>query len=115
MPNLLEMPSGAVLVSSFAKNVDREGGWIAIRKVYRREDGKQHQARPDCRPVTVDTNAHRIELPEALRPFGEKVKWVRLNGAKVEAGLVPNGASRTSAIQIEANGKYLVVRMPPFV
>jgi hypothetical protein len=106
-------PIGAALISTFAKNVGREGGWIAIRKAYRHEDEKQHQGAPDRRPVTVDTDTQRIELPEALRPFGKKAKWIRIDGTEVQAVLVPNGASRTSAIQIEANGKPLVVRMPP--
>lgn len=97
---LLETPSGAALISSFAKNQDRDGGWIAIRKSWRGESGL----------VSVDTAEERIELPTALQPFGEKAKWIR-NGAI----LVPNGSSRTSAIQIDAEGRTMVVPMPqPF-
>jgi hypothetical protein len=91
------------LIASFPKNVDREGGWIAIRKAYRHESGQ----------VSVDTETQRIDLPEALQPFGEKAKWIRTDGTEVQAVLVPNGMSRTSAIQIEASGKPLVVRTPP--
>jgi hypothetical protein len=104
-----------MLITTFSKNVDREGGWIAIRKAYRHEDGKRYQAPPDLRAVTVDTDTRRrIELPATLRPFGEKAKWIRLtdDGTGVQAVLVPNGMSRTSAIQIEASGKPLVVKMP---
>lgn len=98
---LLETPSGAALLSSFARNQDREG-WTAIRKSWRDEEGV----------VTVDTDSDRFELPVALQVWGEKAKWIRLEETQVQAVLIPNGASRTSAIQVDATGKTLVVPMP---
>jgi hypothetical protein len=103
---LLETPSGAALISTFAKNVDRDGGWIAVRKVYRLTDGR----------MTVDTDSKEwVELPETLKPFGDKAKWIRLSGTEAEALLLPNGASRTSALQVDATGAALVVPMPPLL
>lgn len=97
---LLETPSGAALISAWARNVDREGGWVAIRKAYRLvADGGW----------IVDTDAARIELPETLKPFGEKAKWIRPENLAL---LIPNGASRTSVLQVDASGTALVVPMP---
>ena len=97
---LLETPSGAALISAFAKNHDREGGWVAIRKAYRHEDGR----------ISVDTDEQRIDLPEYLVKFGEKAKWIRTDDLAL---LIPNGASRTSVLQVKADGTALVVPMPP--
>jgi DNA repair protein RadD len=97
-PKLFELPSGAALISSFSKNQDRTGGWIAVKKCFS-EDGT----------VTVDTDSQRVTLPEILTPFAEKIKWIRVEPLAV---LIPNGASRTSALQINSDGASVVVPMP---
>lgn len=104
---LLERPSGAALIASFAKNVDREGGWIAIRKSYRQETGE----------TIVDTETHRLTLPAALQAYGEKAKWIRTSqdGTEIVGLLLPNGASRTSALQISLEGPAIVVPIPSSV
>lgn len=105
--NLLERPSGAALISSFAKNVDREGGWIAIRKSYRHETGE----------TIIDTETHRLTLPTQLQVYGDKAKWIRMtpDGAEVTGLLIPNGSSRTSALQISLDGPPIVVPIPSTV
>jgi DNA repair protein RadD len=97
-PKLFELPSGAALISSYSKNQDRTGGWAAVKKCFS-EDGT----------VTVDTDSQRVTLPESLSPFAEKIKWIRVEPLAV---LIPNGASRTSALQINSDGASVVVPMP---
>lgn len=97
-PKLFDTPSGAALISAFIKNVDRDGGWIAVRKAYRHESGL----------VNVDTETQRVELSAAQQHFGDKVKWIRTDGVV----LIANGMSRTSAIQIDPMGNTLVIPMP---
>lgn len=101
---LLERPSGAALIASFAKNSDREGGWVAIRKCYRLENGD----------TVVDTETHRLTLPMELQVYGEKAKWLRTtpDGAEITGLLIPNGQSRTSALQVTLNSPAIVVPMP---
>lgn len=95
---LLDTPSGAALISAYRPVAAKEGGWLPVRKAWRDESGL----------VSVDTDSERIQLSEALRPFGEKIKWIRTDGTV----LVPNGASRTSVIQVDISGKSMVVPMP---
>lgn len=101
---LLERPSGAALIASFSKNVDREGGWVAVRKSYKQDSGE----------VVIDTETHRITLPVELQVYGEKAKWIRTttDGTTVEALMIPNGASRTSALQVAIGHPPIVVPMP---
>lgn len=100
---LLETPSGAALISTYAKTVDREGGWVAVKKTYRDESGE----------TIVDTADQRFILSADLAPFGDKAKWIRFSETTVESLLVPNGLSRTSVLQVGATGQALVVPMPP--
>jgi hypothetical protein len=97
---LLETPSGAALISSFAKNVDREGGWAAVKKGYSTGE--------------VDTHGARHSLPATLLPFADKAKWIKLGAEGEVVGiLIPNGLSRTSVLQVSANGgASMVVPMP---
>jgi DNA repair protein RadD len=98
---LLETPSGAALISAWAKGSAREGGWVPVRKAWER-DGK----------VIVDTAEQRVELPEALTPFGGKARWIRVEDATI---LIPNGASRTSILQVTPEGVAMVIPMPPAI
>lgn len=95
---LLETPSGAALISSFAKNVDREGGWSGVRKGY--SSGE------------VDTDQARHTLPPTLLPFADKAKWLRVVDGEVVGILIPNGLSRTSVLQIGLDGVSMPVPMP---
>jgi DNA repair protein RadD len=98
---LLETPSGAALISSFAKNVDREGGWAAVRKGYSTGE--------------VDTASERHSLPATLLPFADKAKWLRVVDGEVVGILIPNGLSRTSVLQVGVDGRSMVVPMPSLV
>lgn len=98
---LLETPSGAALISSFAKNVDREGGWAAVRKGYSTGE--------------VDTADTRHALPATLLPFADKAKWLRVVGGEVVGLLIPNGLSRTSVLQVGVDGVAMPVPMPSVV
>lgn len=98
---LLETPSGAALISSFAKNVDREGGWAAVRKGYSTGE--------------VDTADTRHALPATLLPFADKAKWLRVVDGDVVGILIPNGLSRTSVLQVGVDGVAMPVPMPSLV
>jgi len=100
-PKLLQTPSGAALIASFRDNKDRSGGWLAVRKAY-----------SDSRGVLIDTATDRYLLPSTLERFGDKAKWVRLENGEVDALLIINGQSRTSALQVLSSGRTMIVPMP---
>jgi DNA repair protein RadD len=99
---LLETPTGAALISSFAPRVERAGGWIPIRKVWSTESGD----------VIIDTADRWLIAPSGVKAQASLARWVRFEGEKLGALLVPNGAVRTSAMQVMPDGQILVIPMP---
>jgi DNA repair protein RadD len=95
---LLETPSGAALISSYKTGSARDGGWLPIRKAWER-DGT-------CEVVT--DKGEVFSVPASLSSHAADARWIRQDGAL----LVPNGASRTSVLQITADGTVLPVPMP---
>jgi len=99
---LLETPSGADLIRAWSKSgVEREGGWQPIRKCYRSPDG-----------IIVDTDTRRATLASHMESLGAQARWARFSGDQVDAILIPNGQSRTSALQVGRDGRPLVVPLP---
>lgn len=99
---LLDTPSGAALIAAYRPGVARDGGWIPIRKAW------------DAAGVTVlaDADGGRWELPALLATHGVDARWVRGSDGVVDALLKPNGANRTSVLQVTADGVVLPVPMP---
>lgn len=102
---LLETPSGAALIAAFRPVSEKAGGWIPIRKTWE-QDGAA---------VALDNNGDRWELPEALRAHAVDARWIRGEAGAVAGLLKPNGASRTTVLQVTTNGAVLPVPMPPAI
>lgn len=98
-PKLLETPSGAALIAAFRPATAREGGWVPVRKAWER----------DGAAIVDDADGTRWELPAPMARRAAEARWVRPGPAL----LVPNGASRTTVVQIMADGAELIVPMPP--
>lgn len=100
---LLDTPSGAALIASYKTGTERMGGWLPILRVFGREEGT----------ATVVAGSERYELVGTLAEHVRAARWLRAaEDGTVEAVLVPNGASRSTAVQISANGMSLVVPLP---
>lgn len=100
---LADKPSGAALIASWKGGKERDGGWLPVASVW---DGGQ-----------VDTTTGRYEMPGALRDaLGDgSPRWLRLDdGGAVAAVLLPNGASRSSAWQVSADGARTIVPLPGY-
>lgn len=100
---LLDTPSGAALIAAFGKVSEKQGGWIPIRKAWEVEGVA----------ILADANGDRWELPDALRQHAVDARWVRGVDGVVAALLKPNGANRSSVLQITLDGTILPVPMPP--
>lgn len=98
---LLERPSGAALISSWKGGTERSGGWLPVVATWGSPGGH-----------IIEFSDRREELSVVFEPYIEKIKWVRVGDAGIVDVLVPNGSSRSSAIQITSDGKTLVVPMP---
>lgn len=98
---LFDVPTGAALLKAYERTVDREGGWIAVRKCYAGPDG-----------VTVDTETKRATLPRMMEAHGPLAKWVRFDGDAIVAMMIPNGSSRSSALHIDVTGRPIIVPLP---
>lgn len=99
---LLETPSGAALIASYKTGAARDGGWLPILRVF----GRATEAGNAVTVVTSDMSEH--VLADSLADHARAARWIRQDGAL----LVPNGASRTSVLQITADGTVLPVPMP---
>jgi hypothetical protein len=99
---LLETPSGAALIAAFGKVQEKAGGWIPIRKAWEK----------DGRRCWLDNNGDRWELPAALAGHAVDARWVRGEAGVVAALLKPNGANRSSVLQMTIDGAVLPVPMP---
>lgn len=103
-PALLETPSGAALISAWAKGKPRDGGWLPVLRLWREETTQKVVALVGEDGTTADVTA-----------FGDratKAKWLRLADGSVAALLLANGRSQTSALQVTADGTELPVPMP---
>lgn len=101
---LLDKPSGAALIAAYKTGVERAGGWSPVMRAWQQGESAIYIdiAGPGCRT-----------LSETLAPYASKARWARLDeSGAVAALLVPNGASRTSALQITADGVQIPVPMP---
>ena len=101
-PKLLETPSGAALIAAFRPATAREGGWVPVRKAWEAKDGLA---------MVDDADGTRWELPAAMAGRAAEARWIR-SGPTL---LVPNGASRTSVVQVMPDGAELIIPMPPAV
>jgi DNA repair protein RadD len=101
-PKLLETPSGAALIASYKTGVERQGGWMPVRRAWESPEGM----------VLADANGGRWSLPPALAAHAVDARWVRGEDGAVDALLVPNGGSRTTVLQITADGVALPIPMP---
>lgn len=100
---LLDTPSGAALIASYKTAAkERDGGWIPIRKAWEK-DGL-------C--VILTDRGESFNMPVLLAQYAPDARWVRGTQGVVDALLVPNGASRTSVLQVTADGAVLPVPMP---
>lgn len=101
---LLEVPTGAALLSSYKTGVAREGGWLPVRKAWQDEV---------TREIIAVAGASQCILIGALADAASAARWLRLDATGAPcAVLVPNGASRTSARQISADGSEIIVPLP---
>jgi DNA repair protein RadD len=101
-PKLLETPSGADLIRAWSKSgVEREGGWVPIRKCYRSPDG-----------IIIATDTRRATVAGQMESHATAARWARFAGEQVDSILIPNGQSRTSALQVGTDGRALVVPLP---
>lgn len=98
---LLDTPSGAALISSYRPGVERAGGWLPIRKVWRAEGA-----------LVAATTEGAHSLPAALEAHASDARWIRVEGGEVVGLLVPNGQNRTSVRQYDSAGNLLVIPMP---
>jgi DNA repair protein RadD len=99
---LFDTPSGAALIASYRTGTERAGGWLPVLRVFGREEGA----------VTVVAGTERYDLTGVFADHARAARWLRADGGAVNALLLPNGASRTSAIQVTADGAMLPVPMP---
>lgn len=105
-PKLFEVPSGAALISSWKVGSEREGGWLPVRRAWK-----------DTNDVTwidviSDNNFPPVPVYGVLAERASEARWMRCNEPSLTALLVPNGASRTSARQVSADGSEIIVPMP---
>lgn len=102
---LLETPSGAALIASYKTRQDSlAGGWLPIRQVRRGEAA--------IVLAGADEDAAWHELAGPLADHVTAARWLRKGQDGVDAILVPNGASRSSARQISRDGAEVIVPMP---
>jgi DNA repair protein RadD len=100
---LLETPSGAALIAAFGKVQEKAGGWIPIRKAYAKGD----------ETFVLDNNGGEWALPGALSGHAVDARWIRGDAGAVLGLLKPNGALRTTVMQVTPDGMVLPVPMPP--
>lgn len=99
---LLDRPTGAALISSWSRGVEREGGWMPILRAWE-ADGE----------TVVVAGQDRYALTGALVTHAKAARWLRIGeGGAVAALLVPNGTSRSSARQISIDGSEIIVPLP---
>jgi DNA repair protein RadD len=103
-PKLRERPSGAALISAFKAGSERVGGWLPIRQSW--QDTQTSEV------IAVDANGGRWVLPRSLVDHAPSARWLRGDADTASALLLPNGASRTSARQISADGVEIIVPLP---
>lgn len=95
--NLLEMPSGAALISAFRPIAPKAGGWVPIKKAFR--DGEVWKV--------LDANGDTHECTEAQGSHMSEARWVR-EGFLLKS----NGASRSNAVMISSLGMSMLIPMP---
>lgn len=101
---LMERPSGAALIASYRNGSEREGGWLPILKAWQQGEAFY---------IDIADAGCRLIPDAALATFGSKARWARIDDTgAVFALMMPNGTSRTTAVQIEADGRSLVVPLP---
>jgi DNA repair protein RadD len=103
---LLETPSGAALISAWAKGSAREGGWLPVRKAW--ADTNNNGAMS-----LADNDGNVWLLPAPLWRRAADARWVRGVEGVAEAVLVPNGAARNTVMQVMPDGREFVIPMPP--
>lgn len=105
---LFDVPSGAALIAAYKTGAERQGGWLPIMRAWTEPDTQQTVALVGATGTTATLNG--------FAEHARTARWLRLDAAgAVAAVLVPNGASRTSARQIGADGSELIVPLPAAV
>lgn len=99
---LLQRPTGAAIISAYSNGTTRAGGWQPIKQAWEGERG---------------TTVIEVDGATGIFPIAgdcmRGVKWARMDtDGRIDAVLVPNGHSRTSARQINAQGASLIVPLP---
>jgi DNA repair protein RadD len=101
---LFATPSGAALIASYKTGNERAGGWQPIMRIFGRAEN-------EAIVMTADGAEHTVT--GLLVDHARAARWIRLNeSGAVEALLLPNGSSRTSALQVSADGSQLIVPLP---
>jgi DNA repair protein RadD len=100
---LLETPSGAALIASYKTGSARDGGWVPIVRVWD----------TDALVTVATPDGIRYDLTGTLSYHARAARWLRAENDQVVALLMPNGLSRTVALQVTADGTQLPVPMPP--
>lgn len=104
--DLLSRPTGAAIISAYSKGTDRVGGWIVVRNAWE----------SDAYGTVLELADQRQAVFPVSGSYVRGVKWARFDDSgHVDAVLVPNGASRTSIRQVNAQGASLIVPLPPAV
>lgn len=96
---LLEVPSGAALISSWRAGSEKEGGWLPVLKVW-------------SGGFVEVTDGSRYELTGTFAQRAPEARWLRVEAGQVAALLLRNGGAHNSARQLSADGSEIIVPMP---
>lgn len=100
---LLQRPTGAAIISAYSNNKPRVGGWQPVKEACQEPEGTA---------ILINGSVSYLFFP-VVGELMRGVRWARLNcDGQIDAVLVPNGKSKTSALQINAQGANLIVPLP---
>ena len=102
-PKLLDTPSGAALIAAYKTGTAREGGWLPIVRAW--QDATTQE-------VVAVAGDQQYKLGELFAGHARAARWLRPGPSGVDAILLPNGQSRTSARQISSSGAEMIIPIP---
>lgn len=98
---LFDRPTDSAIISAYSSGSERKGGWQPIRKAWEVEAG-----------TLIETEQNAAVFPISGTCM-RGVRWARFDGdGDIDSVLVPNGTSRSSALQINREGVQLIVPLP---